>query len=255
MELSEIEPAALAEMSLHWYLALPDATAIAQSMRPAESVSEAVKLIQAAKDEAWRIRLEMAKGWNDATMGRVNKLLDAEIGEVPYAVRSIHPLTGPLMEARYPKGIFAKSLEHAASILQKEDAKKKEKAKQAGAKGANEKKERKWMIECVEGYAKWAIRNGVLADSNSIENFKELPGKNIARAHDLLGILITGFKQHRSNDSILEDLKQLRVRRKEKVWETAKTKRGKMKPTYVFKNPTLDAVADCIQILEKSILG
>lgn len=255
MDLSELEPAALAERALHDYLALPDANAIARSTCPAASVSGAVQLLQSAKDEAWRIRLEMAQSWDDSTQARVDALLQAKVGKVPHAIRRIHPVTGPLNLARFPNGPLAKMVADTMTMLSEERAQERSDAKRPGAKSTNERKERKWMTECVEGYVKWANENGVPADTKSIENFRELPGKNITRAHELLGILITGLKQNHSNDSILEDLKQLPVRRMEKVWETTKAKQGKRKPEYLFKNPTLDAVADCMQILKKNIVG
>jgi len=233
------ESAVQAKTALYEYLALPDAAAIASRMRPASSASTAAGMIVDANKEAWRIRLEMAKMWDEGTMARVDKMLDAEVGKVPFQVRHLHPITGPLMSARFPDGAFAKIREQALLMMQKEqekeEADKRESAKQArlparrkGGKKATESRERTLMVRCVDGYVKWAGNNSHPLRLGFSNQFPKPEGITRTRIDELLSTLIHALNTPSLLDGLCERLQQ----------------RG-------FPNATAKAVAECMALLTK----
>lgn len=233
------ESAVQAKTALYEYLALPDAAAIASRMAPASSASTATDMILEANKEAWRIRLEMAKKWDEGTMARVDKMLDAEVGKVPFQLRHLHPITGPLMSARYPDGAFAKMREQTLLILQKEqekeEAEKKNAAKQArkparskGGKKATESRERTLMVQCVEGYVIWAGNNSHPLRLGFSNQFPKPKGITRTRIDELLSTLIHALNTPSLLDGLCERLKH----------------RG-------FPNATAKAVAECMALLTK----
>ncbi len=232
MNLADFSDSAVqAKTAFYAYLALPDAAAITSRMRLANSASEAVELILDAKNEAWRIRLEMAKDWDEGTMARVGKMLDAEVGEVPFELRHLHPITGPLMKARFPDGAFAKMREKALLIWQEEHERKERRAKKkaavaesdtpdpksAAAKKTNREKERGRMTECVRSYVKDPKK----------DSQRKYPGMSLDRSRELLGTLTNALKYPIAADEILEILN-----------------------ANGFKNATHEAVEECMTILK-----
>lgn len=237
MDLSKLELTVEAEKAFYQYLALPDADAIASRMRLADSARDAACSIKDARAEAWRIRLEMANGWREAVLAKVHKMVSDHVGKPRHEISGIHPLTGPLHEARYPNGIVAHTLEKARAVWAKQDAKRTRKAtvkahngidpQSYAAMATNEKKERKRMKKSSIAFLKWAIQNKEdILNPQTVMRFPKPKGISLDRVRELLGSLTSALKHKSVEDEILGTLKR----------------NG-------FPNATQRAVADCVTIL------
>lgn len=245
------------------YLALPDASAIASHMRPANSASAARQLIQDAEKEAWRIRLELAKTWDANTLDRVEAKvragLDTKADGLSGVRNEAHPLIGPLMSARFPDGAYAKVKEQALLIWQKEqeeELKKEAAAARAvlttkhkkGAKIATQARERRLMIACVESYVKWAKVEGKTIGIESIQQSPKADRMSLERTHELLGTLVNALAHQTTN---VEVVMLLNERHKTRIGRKTQKKVN----VHFFKYATQEAVAECMGILRKAIAG
>ncbi|MFZ2279911.1 MAG: hypothetical protein WAW39_19090 [Prosthecobacter sp.] len=265
MDIANLSEIVQAKEALYAYLALPDAAAIASRMHPANSASEAVKLILDAKNEAWRIRLEMAEDWDEATMARVDSMLDTELGKVPYEQRKLHPITGPLMSARFPDGAFVKMRNKALQELLKEreeeEANRKEAAKITGkparSKGgtnATKNREGALMVRCVKRYVELAETEKKSICLKSAREFQTTERIKKERLTEFLCTLVSGLNNSLSDEvilGILNDCKTMRRKRpKGKTWGEAEPEEV---PEKHFENVELPAVSECMKTLRDAV--
>lgn len=268
MDLANLSGMVQAKAALYEYLALPDAAAIASRMRPASSASEAVKLILDAKNEAWRIRLKMAEDWDESTMARVDSMLDTEVGKVPFEQRKLHPITGPLMSARYPDGAFVKMRKQALCELLKEqeeeEAERKETAKinrkparSKGGKKATKNREGALMVRCVKRYVERAETEKKSICLESASEFQTTERIKKERITEFLRTLINGLNNSHSDEVIFASVqrcktmrKKRRKRRRDKTLEEAEPEEV---PEKHFENVELTAVSECMEILREAV--
>lgn len=233
------------ERAYQEYLALPDADAIARHTSRPNSPREALALMQEAKDEAWRIRVETVRRWEDGVFGVVMAKLQTKAGNVADGARRTHPLLGPLVSVYYDELVpqhqnkTRKQREESESAerLARRKRPKKIRSRASGetvrqseaAKKTNQTKEHRRMIECVRAFVNWAKARGPITQA-SVPEFPKPSGMGLKRSHELLGTLFTTLK----NPSVSED------------------------PLPIFhangfQNATREAVTECLAILKNGI--
>lgn len=258
---------AAAERALHEYLALPDASAIANHTLRASSTSGGLTLIRDAEKEARRIRMDMVRSWDGPMTGTVWALLETKIGKLPEGSRRIHPVIGPLLDVYYdeliPKhqaevrpAVAAWEAQDLAARNEAQTARKK--MQDAKAIAATKSREGALMVRCVKDYVEWAQTEKKPISLNSADEFgttERIKNKRIKkeRLAEFLRTLITGMNNSRSDEvicGILNDCKTMRRKRpKRKTWGDEEPKEV---PEMHFGNVTLPAVTECMKILRRS---
>ncbi|OYW71159.1 MAG: hypothetical protein B7Z37_28455, partial [Verrucomicrobia bacterium 12-59-8] len=234
------------EKAYQEYLALPDATTIARYTRLPDSPREGLALIQSAEDEAWRVRVETVRKWEDGVFPVVLAKLETKAGKVPQGARRTHSILGPLLSVYYDELVpkhqaenrkRAEEREHAEQLANEERSKKKAHSKASGeaapqseaANATNQKKEHRRMVACVTAFVEWEKARATVSHTD-IAEFPKPPGMALKRAHAFLGTLFTASK----SPSVKEDLL------------TIFQENG-------FPNATGEAVVECLAILKNSI--
>lgn len=236
-----LSEAAAVERAFEEYLALPDAATIAKHTSLPNSPREALELLQAAKKEAWRIRVEMVRGWANYVFGTVWAKIVTEVGTVPEGARRVHPILGPLLSVYYGEKVpenkarlHVEKLEHAERLAKEERLKKRAYAKASNgaarqreaAQATNEKKEHGRMVECVKAFAKWKREHPEASHADC----PKPSGMSLKRAQALRGTLYAALTHPSVNDDLLAILQR----------EGFPTATGK-------------AVAECLEALKNNI--
>ena len=208
---------------LHEYLALPDAGTIASLVCPAKSASAAAKLYAEARDEAWRIRMEMAKSWSDDALIEVMKLLSKRLSDVPRGSWRVHPILGPLLAVRGPSQGIDRMLETMLRVCEDSEREEKRKAKQerfnAMSKEEREKydarlltgtqsRERRVMTRCVQSYVDWVSSPEGKRGVESLRFFPKKRGITEERSVFLLGTLLTAIENESVEAELLQRLQE-----------------------------------------------
>lgn len=231
--LTDIELTLRAKASLAEYLALPDRGEITSRMHLVNSASDAVRQIQDALMEAWRIRRTLADSWSLPMQQRVGRLLDTQVGNLSLEEKIVHPLFGPILAAMYPGGITQHAMGQARLIWEDHDVKAEarktgsSKAQKEAGIATTRKTQHKAMVCCVQQFVRWVEETGVVPNLEAASRFPKIKGMVLKRSRELLRTLIAALNQPSVRNGLLEILQ----------------KQG-------FPNATQQAVDDSMAVLE-----
>lgn len=236
MDISKLELIADSQNARTHYNSLPTYTEILARMALVASPHFAVEQIFAAREEAWKIRENLASTWPKHVLVSVKKMLLKEIGPMTPDEKKAHPLLGPLFITRYPDGIFEDFKKQASenskklnsdekkqrSLLQNHDAQKN------AAKVTNQLKEARRMKGCVDFFVTWSIDAGYSSTTELLSNFPKVQHLSLKRSQELIRTLLSAQTQ----SSIRNDLLNILQRQG-------------------FPNATQEVVDDCLHTIEK----